>query len=44
MFPIEDDGLYSSDNESHYIETWQAMEELVDAGLVRYVPDNLDKC
>jgi diketogulonate reductase-like aldo/keto reductase len=35
MFPIEDNGLYSSDNASHYVDTWHAMEELVDAGLVR---------
>ncbi|EDQ85216.1 uncharacterized protein MONBRDRAFT_29533 [Monosiga brevicollis MX1] len=37
MFPIEADGKYSSDNESHYVDTWHAMEELVDAGLVRTI-------
>ena len=33
MFPISDDGYFSSDLESHYIETWKAMEALMDKGL-----------
>ena len=34
--PIEDDGFYSWDKESHYIETWHAMEALVDEGKCKY--------
>ena len=37
MFPLDDEGYYSADMESHYIETWRAMEKLVDEGLVRYI-------
>jgi len=37
MFPMDDDGYFSSDLTSHYIETWKAMEELVDQGLVRSI-------
>ena len=36
MFPLNDDGHYSVDHESHYVETWHEMEKLVDAGLTRY--------
>ena len=37
MFPLDDEGYYCADMESHYIETWKAMEKLVDEGLVRYI-------
>jgi len=37
MFPIEADGTYSSDNDCHFIETWEAMEELVDEGLTKSI-------
>jgi len=34
MFPVDDKGFFTSDKESHYLETWRAMEDLVDKGLV----------
>jgi len=37
MFPLDDEGYYSADMASHYIDTWRAMEKLVDEGLVRYI-------
>ena len=37
MFPLDDEGYYSADMASHYVETWRAMEKLVDEGLVRYI-------
>jgi len=37
MFPLEQDGRYCADMDSHYIETWHAMEELVDEGLVKSI-------
>jgi len=37
MFPLTDDGYFMSDNESHFLETWKAMEELVDAGLCKSI-------
>ena len=37
MFPLDDEGYYCSDGESHYVETWHAMEELVDAGLAKSI-------
>jgi len=37
MFPLDDDGYYCVDKESHFIETWQKMEELVDAGKVKSI-------
>jgi len=37
MFPLADDGHYSVDHESHYVETWHEMEKLVDAGLTRTI-------
>lgn len=37
MFPIDDDGYFCADKESHYIETWKTMEDLVDKGLVRSI-------
>ena len=30
MFPLTDEGFYCADMDSHYLETWEAMEELVD--------------
>ena len=35
MFPVNPDGYYSSDNNCHYTDTWEVMEELVDAGLCK---------
>lgn len=35
MFPTEEDGRFSADLNSHYVETWGAMEQLVDQGRVR---------
>ena len=32
MFPTDEEGYYCFDKDSHYIETWQKMEELVDKG------------
>ena len=32
MFPTDDEGFYSYDTDSHYVETWRAMENLVDKG------------
>ena len=37
MFPLDDEGYYCADMESHYVETWTAMEELVDQGLARTI-------
>jgi len=37
MFPLDKDGYYCVDKESHYIETWQTMEKLVDEGLVKSI-------
>ena len=37
MFPCEDDGTFSFDAECHFVETWQAMEKLVDAGLAKTI-------
>lgn len=37
MFPLDDEGYFSVDKESHYVETWHAMEDLVDKGLVRSI-------
>eukprot|EP00467_Chlorarachnion_reptans_P020004 CAMPEP_0114538052 /NCGR_PEP_ID=MMETSP0109-20121206/29925_1 /TAXON_ID=29199 /ORGANISM="Chlorarachnion reptans, Strain CCCM449" /LENGTH=344 /DNA_ID=CAMNT_0001722021 /DNA_START=146 /DNA_END=1180 /DNA_ORIENTATION=+ len=37
MFPLDDEGYYCADVESHYIETWQKMEELVDKGKVKSI-------
>lgn len=37
MFPVEDNGLYSSDNECHYMEAYHAMEDLVDEGLCKSI-------
>merc|ERR1712008_286233 len=32
MFPCTDEGYFCHDPESHYVETWKAMEKLVDSG------------
>eukprot|EP01013_Petalomonas_cantuscygni_P020611 TRINITY_DN3916_c0_g1_i1.p1 TRINITY_DN3916_c0_g1~~TRINITY_DN3916_c0_g1_i1.p1 ORF type:complete len:367 (-),score=51.52 TRINITY_DN3916_c0_g1_i1:295-1395(-) len=37
MFPLQDDGTYSSDNACHFVETWHAMEDLVAKGLARTI-------
>ena len=37
MFPLNDDGYYSSDKESHFVETWHFMENLVDEGVVKSI-------
>ena len=37
MFPLDDEGYYCADLESHYVETWAAMEQLVDRGLTRTI-------
>jgi len=37
MFPLNDEGYYSADLKSHYVETWAAMEELVDEGLAKSI-------
>ncbi len=37
MFPIGDDGYFCSDRDSHYIETWHALEDLVGEGLVKSI-------
>ena len=35
MFPIAEDGYFAADLESHYVETWKAMETLMDEGLTK---------
>lgn len=37
MFPIDDEGYFCTDKDSHYVETWHAMEDLVDKGLVKSI-------
>jgi len=37
MFPLDDEGYYCADMESHYVETWAAMEDLVDQGLTKSI-------
>jgi len=37
MFPLTDEGYYSADMESHYVETWAAMEEMVELGLTKSI-------
>ena len=37
MFPLDDEGYYCSDNDCHYMETWEAMEKLVDEKLTRTI-------
>ena len=33
MFPLDDEGYFTSDTKTHFMETWHAMEELADEGL-----------
>lgn len=37
MFPLDDEGKYCVDLQSHYVETWHAMEALVDEGLCKSI-------
>ena len=37
MFPIDDDGYFCADTDSHYVETWQTMEKLVERGLCKSI-------
>lgn len=37
MFPVDDEGYFCADNDSHYTDTWVAMEKLVDEGVVRSI-------
>ncbi|GAB5354395.1 hypothetical protein AAMO2058_000115300 [Amorphochlora amoebiformis] len=37
MFPLDDEGYYCADMESHFVETWQKLEELVDSGKVKSI-------
>ena len=37
MIPLDDNGYFCSDNESHFVETWHAMEDLVDEGLTKSI-------
>ena len=37
MFPLTDEGYYYADMDSHYVETWAAMEKLVDEKLTRTI-------
>lgn len=37
MFPLDDEGYYCADLGSHYVETWKAMEVLVDEGLAKSI-------
>merc|ERR1711868_59432 len=37
MFPLDDEGYYCADMESHYLETWKVMEALVDEGLCKSI-------
>jgi len=37
MFPLDDEGYYCADMDSHYVETWKKMEELVDKGKVKSI-------
>jgi len=37
MFPIDDNGFFSADLDSHYVETWKCMEGLVERGLCKSI-------
>merc|ERR1712113_839533 len=37
MFPLDDEGYYCADMDSHYVETWAAMEALVEEGLTKSI-------
>ena len=45
MFPLTDEGYYCADMDSHYLDTWEAMEELVDQGLTKTIGlSNFNRC
>ena len=37
MFPIADNGYFSADLDSHYVDTWKVMEDLMDEGLTKSI-------
>ena len=37
MFQLDDEGYYTSDTETRFIETWKAMEEMKDKGLAKTI-------
>jgi diketogulonate reductase-like aldo/keto reductase len=37
MMPLDDNGYFMADLECHYLETWDAMEDLVDLGLTKSI-------
>jgi diketogulonate reductase-like aldo/keto reductase len=37
MFPLDEEGYYAVDLDSHYMETWETMEGLVDEGVVKSI-------
>ena len=37
MFPCDKEGYYCNDQDSHYVETWKAMEKLVDNGKTKTI-------
>ena len=37
MFPCTDEGFFCHDPDSHYVETWKAMEKLVAAGKTKSI-------
>jgi diketogulonate reductase-like aldo/keto reductase len=37
MFPCDEEGYYCTDKDSHYDETWRAMETLVDKGKTKTI-------
>jgi diketogulonate reductase-like aldo/keto reductase len=37
MFPMDADNYYLADMDMHFVETWKAMESLVDRGLVKSI-------
>jgi len=37
MFPMDDDNYYLADKEMHFVETWRALESLVDRGLAKSI-------
>jgi hypothetical protein len=37
MFPLEENGMYCSDADSHFVETWHTMEQLVEEKLCKAI-------
>ena len=37
MMPLGEHGYFMSDLESHYLHTWDAMEDLLDVGLTKSI-------